>query len=416
MKHAENMKTFFKNATIRTNPAQDRAVLADALGAGGLAGADRPVGGRTKLWRSAMRHPIPKLALAAAVVVAAVIGIYTVGGSRPAFADVVKPILAARTAVYTIIASRPDKPVFKVQGEFMEPGLTRYTIGPAEEPDKELIQVITDQVQGKRLTLIPSQKTAMVTDLEKATGELDPRVINMFTELRRRILLACAHGDESITCIGDSKIDGRPVFGYRFVEDDMRVTLWADAASFLPVQIEYTMADEPADRSAEAIMMDIQFDVPLDPAAFSLAVPLGYHEQTVPLDGSPTTEADLVVLLQFYAEATQGRLPSKLDISAFKELAQAVKGTALKDTPNLADPAGPEVIQKAMQNMMKMARGLRFVMTLPPGADWHYTGATATFGDATKPIFWYRPSGSATYRVIYADLSIRDVAPANLPK
>lgn len=362
-----------------------------------------------------MRHPITKLALAAAVVVAVVIGIYTVGGSRPAFADVVKPILTARTAVYTIIATMPDKPVFKVQGEFMEPGLTRQTMGAEEGPEKEMI-CITDHVQGRSLMLVPSQKTAVIAELKNATDRLDPRAINMFAELRRRILLASEHADESIAYVGDSKIGGRRVFGYRFVEDGVRVTLWADAASFLPLQIECTMADEPMDRPADYIMMDIRFDVPLDPAAFGLTVPPDYHEQKVQMDGSPATEADVAALLRFYAEVTQGKFPSTLGVGVAKELVQAVKKTTPEGEPNLAEPAGQEAFQKVMQDMMKLLRGLKFVMTLPPEADWHYTGAQATFGDATKPIFWYRPPGSTTYRVIYADLSIRDVAPANLPK
>jgi hypothetical protein len=47
---------------------------------------------------------------------------------------------------------------------------------------------------------------------------------------------------------------------------------------------------------------------------------------------------------------------------------------------------------------------------------WRYAGQNVPFGDATTPIFWYQPEGSATYRVIYADLSILDVAPEDLPK
>lgn len=362
-----------------------------------------------------MRHPITKLTVAAALVVAVGIALYTVGGSRPAFAAVVKPILTARTAVYTIIATLPDKPLFKVQGEFMEPGLTRQTFGTDEGPDKEFVQ-ITDHLQGKSLVLVPAQKTAVVAEPTNATGPVDARAINMFTDLRRRILSASEHGYESAAYLGEAKIAGRRVFGYRFAENGVRTTLWADAESFLPLQIECAPAEEPPDRPADFVMTDIQFDVPLDPAAFSLAVPPGYHEQTLQLDNSPVTEADVVILLRFYAEHTEGRFPSTLGPGVSKELAQAVKKTTPAGEPNLAEPAGQEALQKVMQDMMKLLRSLKFVMTLPPDADWHYAGAQATFGDATQPIFWYRPQGSATYRVIYADLSIRDVAPENLPQ
>ena len=45
---------------------------------------------------------------------------------------------------------------------------------------------------------------------------------------------------------------------------------------------------------------------------------------------------------------------------------------------------------------------------LPPSADAHYVGKGVSFGAADTPIFWYRPKDSEKYRVIYADLSVRD--------
>jgi hypothetical protein len=65
---------------------------------------------------------------------------------------------------------------------------------------------------------------------------------------------------------------------------------------------------------------------------------------------------------------------------------------------------------------MKMSRGVMFVQNLPSESDWHYVGADVKFGDSEKAIFWYRPEGAETYRVIYGDLSVRDVASENLPK
>jgi hypothetical protein len=37
----------------------------------------------------------------------------------------------------------------------------------------------------------------------------------------------------------------------------------------------------------------------------------------------------------------------------------------------------------------------------------------ATVGTA---IFWYKPKGSQTYKVIYGDLSIKEVAEGDLPR
>jgi hypothetical protein len=63
-----------------------------------------------------------------------------------------------------------------------------------------------------------------------------------------------------------------------------------------------------------------------------------------------------------------------------------------------------------------MMRDFMFYKNLEPKNDWHYVGKDVKFGDAESPVCWYRPTDSETYRVIYGDLSIRDVAPENLPE
>lgn len=59
--------------------------------------------------------------------------------------------------------------------------------------------------------------------------------------------------------------------------------------------------------------------------------------------------------------------------------------------------------------MMFLMRGLS-------KSNRHYAGADVKFGDSDKAIFWYRPEGSETYRVIYGDLSVKDISEENLPK
>jgi len=66
--------------------------------------------------------------------------------------------------------------------------------------------------------------------------------------------------------------------------------------------------------------------------------------------------------------------------------------------------------------MMLIVRGIMFVQMLPADGDWHYAGKDVKLGDVDTAIFWYRPADSETYRVIYGDLSAKDVSPENLPK
>lgn len=65
---------------------------------------------------------------------------------------------------------------------------------------------------------------------------------------------------------------------------------------------------------------------------------------------------------------------------------------------------------------MKFGQGLVFIRFFKGQGQWHYAGVGVKLGDATKPIFWYQPKDSATWRVIYGDLHVEDAQEQNLPK
>jgi len=88
-------------------------------------------------------------------------------------------------------------------------------------------------------------------------------------------------------------------------------------------------------------------------------------------------------------------------------------------TPQMGEKIGQLNIsdEEKTQLGMTMGKGFVFFQQLDPtGATWHYAGSGVKLGEADKAIFWYQPKNSQTYRVIYGDLSIKDVAPENLPK
>ena len=65
---------------------------------------------------------------------------------------------------------------------------------------------------------------------------------------------------------------------------------------------------------------------------------------------------------------------------------------------------------------LELQRAYIFIQLLKAENDWHYVGNGVKLGNAESPICWYRPDDSETYRVIYGDLSVKDVAPEDLPK
>ncbi|HUU23109.1 MAG TPA: hypothetical protein VM389_11310 [Phycisphaerae bacterium] len=47
--------------------------------------------------------------------------------------------------------------------------------------------------------------------------------------------------------------------------------------------------------------------------------------------------------------------------------------------------------------------------------DWKYVGGGVKLGDGSSPVMWWRPKDAETCRVLYGDLTFKDVAPDNLP-
>jgi hypothetical protein len=227
--------------------------------------------------------------------------------------------------------------------------------------------------------------------------------------LRDRILAAQENFDGGVTCLGKSQIEGRRVVGYRVAGGPGQTTIWADVDTLLPVQIEHARRHSDGLRKTET-MTDIRFNVPLDPADFDTGVPPGYTATAMQMDKSPATEADVVEMLRVWTEMADGTFPADLTAARVEDLKQIAATDASPGLVSASDLRDPTFL-KRLQIRMKIRRGSRFVRSLPGAAAWHYAGADATYGEATTPVFWYRPEGSETYRVIYADLSVRDVAP-----
>ncbi len=358
------------------------------------------------LWSNIIKSRITKLAAAAVIIIAVLIGIHQLGGSTPAFADIVRPLLTARTATYKMTVNMKDIPAQTIEGMFMEPSRMRQVMPGG------VIQII-DMPQGQMITLMPTEKKAVIIEMENMP-ENTQRQINMFHAIRNLIQEAQENEDESVAFIGEQKIDGVNAIGYHIGAPNMGMTIWADAKTLMPIRIEYSMG-EMMGMEATVIMSDFIFDVELDESLFE--VPEEYDVHTMQIDASLPGEEDFIQTLRLWSETTGGKFPSELNMKATAEFMEAFKDkTELKfekdKAPDFSDPKFKEF----MEIFTKINRGILFAHTLPEDADWHYTGKDVKFGDPETAIFWYRPEGSQTYRVIYSDLSVKDVAPGNLPE
>ena len=122
------------------------------------------------------------------------------------------------------------------------------------------------------------------------------------------------------------------------------------------------------------------------------------------MDLKNLTEQDLIEGLTAWAGLMQNKFPEKLDLAIIQQHAEAIEQTLSEK--GLSD------VDKSLI-VIKIMRALMFIDQLT--VECHYFSDNVKLGDANTAIFWYRPSASKTYRVLYGDLRIEDVSPENLP-
>ena len=400
MKSPRQIKRHAKKIRIEPDAVVDERVLSLAETALAKSTKDQAavLPRHPSIRRTIMKGPITKLAAAAAIIIAVFIGIHQFGGSTPAFAEVVQSLLNIQTATFKMSMEVEGVPPQKFDCMYAEPVRMRQTA-----QDNNTI-VISDFQQGKIVTLMPVQNKAIIVEMENMPE--DQGKFNMFREIRKHLQEAQDTEDESVQFLGEKKINGLTVIGYHVQKPAVDITVWADPQTKLPVEMTNTSGP------TTYTMTDIVFDVELDESLFSLEIPEGYTVHTMQVDASEPTEKDLIEMFRIWAEHMDGNLPSVLDMNATMEF---VKYQQKKMKEKGQEPSEESVLE-LQKTIMRMGRGAVFVQQLPAESDWHYAGKDVKFGDADTPIFWYRPKGSETYRVIYGDMSIKDVAAENLPK
>ena len=399
MKTSDDIKKVFQKASIDTNPKVDEIVLDEILNAHDKAINAKPA---INIRRIIMKSPITKLAATVVIITAVFI---TIHFSRSpiesvAWADVVRPILTARTVVFNVIMTEGGNiPITRVMN--MGTQRLRSEVLSADGQTIQMIAII-DFNTSRVLTLNPKQKIAASIDLK----DLPEKPENILEEIRNIITNLQNDPDVLIEQLGEQEIDGRIATVFHATGPDGELTIWADSQTALPIRIEQK------GRQIQFACKDFQFDIEMDESLFSMEIPEGYPAPPmvgeIPISAMlGGTEQDLVEFLRIYAEIIlDGAFPEDLSPQVWIDDAKKNRNkfAQLSEEQNLKGPP------------LKFARGWVFFRLLKVENDWHYVGNGVKLGDAESPVCWYRPDGSETYRVIYGDLSVKDVAPEDLPK
>jgi hypothetical protein len=392
MRPTEKIKELFKRSTITVDPGADDRMLTDVLERFNRRKRHAGDGDRS-IWRMIMQNKMTKLATAAILIIAVLLGMQhftgSIDGTSPAWADVIKPILNARTAIYTlVIGQQEDAPEIH---DMLSGSRIRRTLS-----GQDTISVI-DLAEARILTLEPKDKFAMYLDL-KGLPEMPESYLET---LKNLITTLQEHPAFVVEELEMKEINGRMATGFHARCPQAEVTIWADMETALPVVIEQKSGQ------VAVTLKDFQFDVEMDESLFSMEAPEGYEVRQIEIDLFGSTEEDFIEGLRVMAEVIfDGEFPDGIAIE-----------DVVKQAPMMGEKIEALGISKDEQIEigLKLQRGILFIRFFKGQGKWHYAGNGVKLGDAETAIFWYRPKGSKNYRVIYGDLTVKEFAPRDLP-
>ncbi len=342
-----------------------------------------------KIRRILMKSRFAKIAAAAVIIIAVLIGLNPFE-SNVTFADIIEPILNAKTVVFDMVLGTDDTGM--VTHEIVVGSRMRRTM--SNMPN---MTMIIDMDNARLLALDTDAKTAVYADMAGKLGDRHRSYIKFVRQIIRQLQ------DGQVEELGEQVIDGQKAIGFVGRGQNEEVTIWADPQTALPIRIEAQIGQE-----FSFTMKNFEFNAAVDESLVSMDIPDGYALQETDLELGNSTEEDFVESLRIWAEIIgDGTFPEAIGTqNAMTQMPVLIqKVTAMQ----VSEEKGTEI-------GMSFAKGMLFHQILESQGQWQYAGAGVKLGDAATAIFWYQPSGSDTYRVIYGDLTVKDVAEDNLPK
>jgi hypothetical protein len=387
-----------------------------------------------------MKNPSVKLAIAAVIVIACLIGLslWRTTGSGIALADVVARIEQVKAYRYKsdvqfwsnkITGEDPNKPY-----NFEE---AHGTILISQEYGQKWKWEHLDPNGGERTFdeayILPQKKTFISIEPKQKKyrrTEYDDRWAEQWQDDARSLTKTILK--YKYESLGRSTIDGIEVEGFRTTDPNYRrdinegeskiqadQKIWVDVKTRLPVRYDFTdvLFYQKGNKKQyeHYVMHDFQWDVPVAAADFEPVIPDDYASWVAKYPAHITEETAIqglklwVELLGKYPEtitnvdATFLRLAEKSETPAALRLKEEIKG--------LTDE---EINSKLVDFLMPIRGGGLFYMRLQDDKkDRAYYGETVTPKDTDKVLMRWKVSDNE-YRVIFGDLHTQTVTAEKL--
>jgi hypothetical protein len=383
--------------------------------------------GQPNIWRKIMKSRITKIAAAAVIIIAVLIGVHHFGDSiyvaSVAWGEVVKKVGQAQTFVYRMkvnMTGMPGMPAGKttelesVAYNSSEYGMRLDAYLQVPEMDKKIMQKMYVMPAEEALVMvIPEQKQyvrmkltdELLSEMKKDSGDPKAMVRELmkgeYTELGRDVI----NGIE-VECI-ESNNPG--IGGGMF--DNVVGCIWVDVETDLPVRMEMECSANDGSMQMEMVMDEFEWGVEFDATVFEPNIPADY-KLAADVEMPEMNGEGVIKGLSIFSELTGGQYPSSLDLmTAMQEVGEVFRESLLSD-PNWTP--GKQPTSEQMQEMINVQMACVFYGQLvSEDKDPAYYGdkVTAEFGHAVL-MRWKIDEGQ--YRVIFGDLTTEDVTAERL--
>ncbi len=300
MRPADNINELIKKLHVKASADLDKRVHDEISRAQAEPKQTKSVLTEPNIWRTIMKTKTIRLAAAAIIVLATLVGVYYLGGSidgaSVAWSQVVEQLSnheRYKCRQRVVREQGPEIPPMQIYHLNLQQRRQELEDGTIHIIDMRGENAVT-------VELYPDQKKAVVTDIIGLGPRKDPDIIEMVKRFEQ----------QSTERLGIKKVNGKTLQGFRHKANEYNdFTVWVDPATKLPVEIEI----KHLNRGQTLYLDDFAFDFELDPSAFSTDVPDGYEVKRItndhrPVESKQITAQDIRAELNHTAY-TVGNLP-----------------------------------------------------------------------------------------------------------
>ena len=431
MRPAEDMERLFKNAELTVRPDTDEQVFRDVLQAQQNRTNKSPAL-PARIWRMTMKNPIGRLAVAAVVVVACLIGLslWRGTGSGVALADVLTRLGQVSAFMYQMsstvtvqvggmaVDTDTESTMLVSRDRGIKMTMKMHNSSTGQDTVSEMYML---PQKGIGITVMPNEKRYIRMDFDEALLERQEKQNNDPRALVE-LILRCNYRS-----LGRSVVDGVEVEGFQTTDPNYLagmlgqadVKIWVDMKTQLPVRSEEDVQTDQM--RMHSVSYNFQWDVAASEGDFEPTIPDDYTM----LAGGPIkmpviNEENAIQGLRLFAELT-GQYPEKLDMMSIMSRVGEMAGAGAPPPKRLRE-LGEEMkgstveewSRKLIDIMLPIQGISAFHMTLVGGKkDPVYYGKTVGPQDADKVLLRWKVSDTE-YRVIFGDLHTQTVTPEAL--